>query len=407
MKIILLTVSILSLILLARYFLYFSNLKTYKPGDLFKAQATLLSEPRLTNFYQTFKVDSVTIQVGKYPDFHYGDKLDISGKVEESSFSTKNGKKVKLLVVKNPEIKKLENKNVLITSSSFIRTRIESTFNFYLPKNESALLFGIVFGGSQGFDKNLYEDFRKTGVLHVVAASGMNVTMLAGFVFLLFSYIFKRRQAIILSLLAVFYYALISGFTASVLRAAIMGSIVFTAEILGKRSTALLSLFITAVFMLFAFPELLFDVGFELSFFSTLGILMIKPVFDSFRLIKKHSGFTDDITTTTSAQIGSLPILVSSFSTYSIISILVNAIVLWTIPILMITGGIAALCSIALPFASVPFLYISYPLLLYFEKIVQTFSGFPVLNLENVPAAVWAGYYMMLISLVFLIRKRK
>jgi len=200
---------------------------------------------------------------------------------------------------------------------------------------------------------------------------------------------------------------LLSGFSASVLRAAIMGSIVFSAEILGRKSTALLSLFMTSFIMLLVFPEILFDVGFELSFFSTLGILLIKPIFDSVQIIKRYEGFTDDVTTTISAQVGSLPVMISSFSSYSIISIPVNALVLWTIPILMITGGIAALCSIVLPFTSVPFLYISYPLLLYFEKMVQIFSGLPVLNLENIPFLIWVGYYMILLGLVWLLKNHK
>lgn len=406
MKLIILSFLVLSLLLGISYAFYFQNLKPYAVGDKLDAKVTLLADTRTSGFYQTFKVDGLTIETVKDPHYGYGDKLSILGTIEENSFQSQ-GKTVKLLVVKNPKISKLVNSNILITTAAYFRNRIQTTFSNYLPHNESALLFGIVFGGSSGFSPDLYKQFQAAGVLHVIAASGMNVSIFAGFLFTFFALFFNRRQATILSIMGIFYYALISGFSASVVRAAIMGGIVFSAALYGRRSMVIISLLMTIFVMLFVSPGILFDVGFQLSVTATFGIILIKPLFDNIGWINKTEAVSDDITTSISAQLGSVPIMVSSFSTYSFISILVNALVLWTIPFLMILGGIAALCAITLPIISVIFLYLSYPLLLYFEKIVSIFGSVSLLQIQNVPTIFWIGYYSILFSLILFVGKFK
>lgn len=406
MKVFILSCAVLILILGIRYILYFQNLKTYKVGDSFQKEATLLTEPKISSFYQTFKVDQLTIETSTYPQFHYGDTLLITGNVEDGSFQATNGKTITRLVVKNPSITLGSNSNIFITSAAYLRNRIEETFSNYLPKNEAVLLFGIVFGGSQGFSKDYYLAFQNSGVLHVIAASGMNVTMTAAFLISFFSLFLKRQIALVATLLGVFYYALLSGFQASILRASIMASVAFSAAILGRQNYGIFTLFITVFIMLLLAPQTLFDVGFLLSFTATFGIMIIKPLFDHVSLIKKTEAFSADVTTSVSAQLGSIPVMVSIFGAYSVISILTNTLVLWTIPMLMILGGIAALCAITVPFVSVIFLYLSYPLLLYFEKVVLFFGKIPMFQLDNTSVSLWIGYYLVLVSIVLFLNKR-
>lgn len=406
MRLILLTIFFLSLILGIRYAFYLNSLKSYKVGDTFETETTLLSDTRQNDWSQSFKIGQVTVQVPREPELHYGDAVHVRGKIEESTFQTTMGQNVRLFVVKNPEISLAQTRNPLIITAAWVRSRIQATFDSYLPNQESALLFGIVFGGATGFDRQNYEAFRNAGVLHVIAASGMNVTMVAGFLFAVFGRFFKRQHAIILAILGIFYYVLISGFSASIVRAALMGSVAFTAGILGRKSIAVLSLVLTVFSMLFVTPSLILDVGFLLSITATLGILFIKPIFDNLGVIKKTKTISNDITTSLSAQAGSIPILVGSFGTYSIVSILVNALVLWTIPILMILGGVAALVCLLVPVAAIPLLYLAYPFLLYFEYIVIWFGKIPQLQVTNVPVVFWIGYYLMLLAIVLMQSKK-
>lgn len=406
-KVIILFLVVLGLILGIRYTVYLETIKVYRVGDTFGETVTLLTEPKSTFYRQTFQLEGLTIELPKHPAYEYGDKLKIVGIVSESSFQTKTGITVAQLVVKNPRIQVLGSHNVFVKSAAFLRQRIFNTFNSYLPSDAAGLLFGIVFGGSQGITGDTREAFRSTGVLHVVAASGMNISMVAAFFIAIFSRLFRRRTALILSIGGVFYYALFSGFSPSIVRASIMASIAFSAGILGRQNYGILTLFLTGFLMLMIQPETLFDVGFQLSFTSTGGILLIKPLFDKIKLMKKTKAVSDDITTSLSAQLGSVPVMVAVFGSYSFISIFINALVLWTIPFLMILGGIAALCAITIPIAAVPALYLSYPLLLYFEKVVLLFKEVPLLQLEAIPASLIVGYYLLLLAIVLYIGKKR
>src|SRR5205814_6315633 len=118
-----------------------------------------------------------------------------------------------------------------------------------------SLLLGIVFGIKGNFSKNFMSDLQSGGVLHVIAASGMNVTLLSGFLFALASKVIHRQYAIVLCLAIIYFYALISGLQASILRAAIMASFVFGAQLLGKQYIAIYGLFLTGFFILFTSPE--------------------------------------------------------------------------------------------------------------------------------------------------------
>lgn len=397
---------ILSLILSVRIFLFFQTTDIYQAGDSFESEITLLEEPRIQFGNQIVTWDGVRIEVPLETELHYGDTIFVDGIIQEDSFTTSNGEEVKLLVIKSAEIDQIGTTNPFIISTAFIRNRVWTVFERTIPRGEAGLLYGIVFGGTQGFDSGMRDAFRNTGVLHVVAASGMNVTLVAGFLFALTSRFLTRRIAIVISILGIFYYALLAGFEPSIIRASIMASIAFTAGLLGRQNYAFLALVITGFIMIMISPQNVQDIGFLLSFSSTLGIITVKPLLDSLTLSKKTKGFSDDITTTISAQIGSLPFMGAFFFSYSVISLFVNALVLWTIPLLMVFGGIAVVCSITLPIITFVPLYVALPMLWYFEKMIMLFSEIPLLQFGNVPKIMWVGYYLVLFAVVLKIQKK-
>ncbi len=406
MRVFIVFIFFLLLTILFRLYFHFSFSNQYKVGDKYSKQITLLSDTKMAGQFQTFKDGNLTIQTYSQPQFFYGDRLKISGIVSGKRFTSQDNREVQYLVVSFPKIEKVKDSNIFINTASFIRSRVEKSFFSTLPHNEAALLFGIVFGGSSAFDVELYKAFKSSGVLHVVAASGMNITMFAGFLLLGLGLFLKRQVALTISILGIFYYALISGLQPSILRAAIMSSIAFSAGISGRQSLGFFTLFITAWVMIFLRPDNLFDVGFLLSVSSTSGILFIKPLFDRLEFIKRTEAFSADITTTISSQLASIPILAMFFSSYSVISILVNALVLWTIPILMVVGGLAALSAVAFPIISPIFLYLTLPFLIFFEKVVLLFQNVPSVQLQNIPFIIWCGYYSILIAIILTLRKK-
>ena len=124
------------------------------------------------------------------------------------------------------------------------KEKIADTFNKILPSEESALLLGIVFGDKGNFDRGYFEAIRRTGVLHVIAASGMNVTMVAGLIFAVLAYLMKRTHALIFASFAIVLYSALADFEESIVRAGIMAILAYGAGLFGRQNTSLFALFI-------------------------------------------------------------------------------------------------------------------------------------------------------------------
>jgi competence protein ComEC len=377
---------------------FYSSQTQYQDGEQVSFVSTVSSDPKFFGNSQNFSAnlpngEMVFIETIGYPERSYGEQISVVGKLKVKLLSVNH----QILTLSFPKIESVKNsENYFLAIISSVRQKIIATFQANLPKDPAALLLGIVFGIKVDFSKTFLQNLKAVGVMHVIAASGMNVTMVAGFFFYLFSLVLKRQMAIILSLSGIIFYDFLAGFQASIVRASIMAALAFSAQILGKQRDGLYILFLTALVMLFWQPNYLTDIGFQLSFASTLGILIIP------RLLKRfENGFSADLITTFSAQVATLPILISGFGAYSIWSIVVNALVLWTVPILMILGGFAAIIAfVSEPLARL-LLYLCLPFLLFFEAVANFFAGLSgSISLQNVPWQFVAGYYLILVSIL-------
>lgn len=408
MKAFLIFTSIFALILVLRFYYFYNTRPTFKVGDKASFEYNFLNEPKVTEGNQVFTVGKIKVYAASYPVLHYGDTIYVHGVVSETNYISKqNGQVISQLTLRYPTITIKKNKNFLLSITSHVRQRVTSSFNKYLPRNESGLLLGILMGGNLGLDSGFYTALKNTGVLHVVAASGMNVSMVGEFLLVMFILVFPRRISILLTIAGIAFYAVLSGLEPSILRASVMAIMAYSAQVIGRQNYSLLSLILAAFIMLLFNPDLVFDIGFRLSFLSTFGIVYLKPLIDGFTPSGKFDLISSDISTTIAAQLGSLPVLVSSFSSYSLASILVNSLVLWTIPILMILSGIGAILSLIAPIFSMPFLYLSWPLLLFFTQVINLFGKVGIVMLPQLPIFIYLGYFLILFSLVLLAQKKK
>ena len=282
----------------------------------------ILSQPQTVGSQQAFtanyKNQKIRIMTNGGPEVNYGDYMRISGKISNRG----NG-----LLIYFPKIEMTNDPaNIFqlgLGAINYLREKLISLFSETLPAPSSSLLLGIIFGIKEQMPKDFSGNLKTTGVFHVLTVSGMNVALVGGFVSTFFAMFFKRQAAIFLSILAIIFYAILAGLEPSIVRASIMGILVFSAQILGRQTLAVNSLFLTGSGMLFLDPSLISDVGFQLSFAAVLGILYIKPVFG------KKEGIVSGVSVTIAAQISTLPILLANFGTYSVYSVLVNGLVLW------------------------------------------------------------------------------
>jgi len=181
-----------------------------------------------------------------------------------------------------------------------------------------------------------------------------------------------------------------------------MGTLAFSAQILGRQSWAFFGLLISGFLMLFISPSLIFDIGFQLSFSATLGLIYISPFIDKIFRIRKAPvlrAVSEDFNTTVSAQVATLPIILSNFGSYSILSVLTNVLVLWTVPILMIIGGITSILAFFFQGFGI-FLYLALPLLMYFKFIVGLFGKFGgQFEIVSLPWQLSLAYYLFILAL--------
>lgn len=395
---------LLLLLLILRFSLFYSNAKIYKEGESVNFQTKILTDPKNYLNYQTVYVNidpanKVLIKTNPSPTLYYGDNIKVSGNLKV--ILLKNKTKIYALNYPKIELKNEKSSSILAVIFS-VRQRIINIFQNSLDQKSAGLMLGIVFGIKTNLPQDFSDQIKIAGVTHVIAASGMNVTMVCAFLFYLFSVFLKRQWAIAFAISGILIYSIISGFQASIIRAAIMGIIAFSAQALGRQQHGTNSLIITGFIMLFAFPQFLFDSGFQLSFASTLGLLYLPQLFKKF-----ENSLTSDLITTLSAQISTLPILLTSFGNYSIFSVLVNALILWTVPILMILGGIAAIAGLIFEPLGRAFLLLTVPLLIFFEKVVSFFAQFgSTLNFTSIPWEFGVSYYLFLLS-IFIWRSKQ
>ena len=206
-----------------------------------------------------------------------------------------------------------------------------------LPEPSASLAAGILLGSREAIPKNILQDFQKTGLTHILAISGFNIIIMVGFLMYVFS-IFHRRIAVCFSIFIVVIFTLLVGAGASVVRASIMGSLGLFAQLLGRKSSGLRALFLAGGIMLLLDPFLLFhDIGFELSFAATAGILLFgERIKNYLKKIPNMLGIRDSLAITLSAQIFTTPLIIFYFRIFSVIAPLSNLLVLPAIPFLML-----------------------------------------------------------------------
>lgn len=398
--------TLLLTVLTFRFFFFYQSQPHYTDGQYVEFETTLFSEPKIFGNYQVLSgnlgtIDKILIKTSLYPKFHYQDTVRISGRIK---FKLLENKQI-ISTIYFPKIESVKkDKNAFLALINLVRQNVILLFSKTLQQPSSSLMLGIVFGIKESLPGDFENNLRTSGVLHVVAASGMNISMVGAFASSIFVFFLRRQAALLASILVIIFYAFLSGLEPSIIRASIMGVLVFASQILGRQSLASFGLFLAAFIMLYLNPLLIFDIGFQLSFFATFGLLYVRPIFYRTKTMQKviqKSIIGEDIVTTIVAQAATLPILLANFGTYSIWSIMANGLVLWTILPLMVVGGVSVMVGIIIEPIGKAILYLAVPLLLYFQKTIEIFGGFKeIIRFNQLPWQFTLGYYILFIALI-------
>jgi competence protein ComEC len=235
-----------------------------------------------------------------------------------------------------------------LAHSGEIRARAEAALGRGMPAREAALARGFVLGDEAGLDSETREDFRHSGLSHLLAVSGQNVALLALLAMPVLAALrlpLRSRLVWVLGLIAV--YVPLAGAGPSIQRAGIMGALSVVATLAGRRASRLYALAVAAVVLLAVEPGVAADVGWQLSFAAVLGILLLAAPLRA--AIAARIGdrswrraLAEGAAMTVAATLATAPLIAFHFEAISTMTLVANLLALPAVAPAMWLGMLAA-----------------------------------------------------------------
>lgn len=358
------------LIVTSRVFLY-QNLEYNKfdsfieSNQVYEFYLIICGEPdiRLSNVNYIVCVKSINgeesgvymkrllLKLNLYPKYKYGDELLLFGNVTEpfetEDFSYKEYLKIfKVDGVIKPSsgVEKVAEISSLKRSIYDLKFYILAEIEKSLDEPYASLVNGLLLGSRKGFTQDLTDKLAITGLTHIVAVSGYNVSLVILFIERMLFFI-PRNIRFYIMVVAIAVFAVLAGLSASVIRACIMGVIAVSVIQYGYSSSVLRALLLTASLMILYNPAFLYvDLGFQLSFYATLGILYLVKYFE-FAFVPNFVGLREALRLTVVSQIATLPTVLFYFGNLSIVSPIANMLVAPMLPLMMFFGFLITVFS--------------------------------------------------------------
>jgi competence protein ComEC len=350
--------------------------------------------------------------VNRYPPFSYGDRVRLKGKLKAPESFTEDGthifnypkylEKDGILAVTSfgtMELLETGKGNPVLRFLYGIKNTFLQSIHRLLAEPESGLLAGYLVGSKQSLGKDLQDEFRNAGVVHIVVLSGYNITLVATFVFGMFAFL-PLLWSTILSAGAMILFVLMVGASGTAVRATLMALLVLLAKMSGRDSDQFRILLIAAFLMVLHNPLILaFDPSFELSFLATLGLILYSPYFEKkLGWVSKRFGIREVVVATLATQVMVLPLLLWMNGIFSIVALPTNLLILGLIPPAMLLGFVGGIIGIISFWAAFPFALLTELILRYQLFIIHFAASIPfaTLLLPAFPFTLvvcWYGVY--------------
>ena len=332
---------------------------------------------------------SILVSTDRYTEVSYGDLVLVNGTLSKpESFTTDFGRVFNYpgyLKAKNithqvafaeVEVLAHDQGNIVLATLFALKQQFQNSIKRALPDPLSGLGEGMLLGVKQALGEDLEDAFRKTGIIHIVVLSGYNVMLVVIFVMYILGYFLPARPRLIFGLLAILCFSLLVGMSASVVRASIMACILLIVQYTGRTYMMFRALMLAGLVMVIENPFLLvYDVGFQLSFLATLGLILIAPQLEYLlQGITHFESIRKIFVATIATQIAVLPLLLYQIGQFSAVSVVVNMLVLPMVPVAMLCTFIVGIVEIILPVATPLFAFLAYAALRYIAEIALWFG---------------------------------
>lgn len=419
--------------IIGNFYIIITNYKydnLYKDVTKLNVCGVIVEEMSQNDFYDRYVIK---ILQGKYKntklilkvkkdkiDIKLGDIIDVSGEFEEPSvrrnyngFDYKQYLKTKKIygTIKVDFNKiKIVKKNQIDTITLLadkVKSYITYASDQMFPKEISGLFVGILIGDKENITEEIEEDFKNSSLSHMLAVSGTHVSyIILGLSFLLSN--FGKRYTNIFSILFLIFFMYLTNFTASVVRACIMGIILLGSKILYRKSDIYVSMALSLLIILIENPFKILDVGLILSYAGTLGIVVLYRIWSNEVKTKNKiiKYIINTLLITCSAQIFVFPIIAVYFNNVSITFFISNLLATPVLAIIIIFGFfniIVFFISNELGMIISIFLEMNIEILIF---ISHSCSNIPYANLLVItPKIIFVILYYLIILLYIITKK--
>ena len=347
----------------------------YKDKENLEGKALVVSEKEDKEYSYLYKIKVLNIEnkkegkntylylrVNKKSDIllEYGDIISFKGEFQEPSkkrnyggFDYKNYlKTLKIygtIKLENGEVLEKNKGNILISFSNKISNSVKEKIYDLLNEREANLLIGLLLGDDDNIDNDIEEAFKISSLSHILAVSGMQVTYIITAMYFIFNNILGKRKTKIVIIIILIFYTILTGFSPSIVRASIMGILIMGAGLFYRKNDIWNSIAISLLLMLIYNPFLITNVGLQLSYLGTIGIILLNKTFLKMfnkikfekyilnrKIINIVSKIIEILTVTISASIAVFPIMLYNFNlfgTYFLITNLLASIIIGPITI--------------------------------------------------------------------------
>ena len=273
------------------------------------------------------------------------------------------------------------------------------------------ILGGIIFGDDAvNPDEETKASFINSGIFHILAASGMNVTLIFGIWFFLAKNLrFNYKFSIITGILLIIFYTFMTGFGPPIMRATIMLTLILTGKLLDRASSTISLLFLVAFLMLLFNPLMLFDIGFQLSFIVTFALILTSPLIN-FNFKYKWINYTlGSCCIPIIAQLYAAPLQMYYFNTFTMYSFLANIAIIPVLSLVSFFGFISSIIAM-FSFIAVPVCkladFILNPLLIYIVEVAKFFANLPlsIIQVQKPSLIQVLLYFLIVVSVTIAVK---
>jgi len=363
-----------------------------KPPALWNAREQRAGKADSTGLAGSFKISGFGV-----PMIYRGDRVQVQGKL----YPMRGANQARIAYAQ------LQRAAADSSWMNKFTRRFSSGMQTALPEPQASFGLGLLIGQRSTLPQEITNQLIMVGLVHIVAVSGYNLTILVRAASRL--KLGSKYQQLLLSLSLIAGFVLMTGFSASIVRAAIVSILSLWAWYYGRRFRPVLLITFTAALTGLVNPFYVWgDLGWYLSFLAFFGVLVISPLISNRIFRRQPKILTSVVLETLSAEIMTLPLIMLTFGQLSLIGLLANAMIVPLVPLAMLLAAIAAGGGmLAAPVAG----WLAWPakvLLTYILDVVHLLSGIPSIFLQrSISTFMMLGFYASVLVVVLALRKHQ